>query len=80
MNQDEKLKEEVIKLFLENFLALALHPNHYGKTGILELKIELEPGAVSKRSKVRGCLSSDEHSRKFAKTKGCKNLYLDRWV
>ena len=40
LNRDEKLKEEVIKLFLENFLALALHPNHYGKTDILELKIE----------------------------------------
>ena len=52
LNSDEKLKEEVIKLFLENFSALALHPNHYGKTDILELKIELEPGAVPKRSKV----------------------------
>ena len=40
LNRDEKLKEEVIKLFLENFLALALHPNHYGKTDILELNIE----------------------------------------
>ena len=28
-NRDEKLKEEVIKMFLDNFLALALHPNHY---------------------------------------------------
>ena len=37
LNRDEKLKEEVIKLFLENFSALALHPNHYGKTDILEL-------------------------------------------
>ena len=43
LNRDEKLKEEVIKLFLENFSALALHPNHYGKTDILELKIELQP-------------------------------------
>ena len=51
LNSDEKLKEEVIKLFMENFSALALHPNH--KTDILELKIELEPGAEPKRSKVR---------------------------
>ena len=50
LNRDEKLKEEVIKLFLANFSALALHPNHYGKTDILELKIELQPGAVPKRS------------------------------
>ena len=31
LNQDEKLKEEVVKLFLENFSMLALHPNHCGK-------------------------------------------------
>ena len=30
LNRDAKLKEEVIKLFLENFSTLALHPNHYG--------------------------------------------------
>ena len=30
LNRDEKLKEEVIKLFLENFSALVLHPNHPG--------------------------------------------------
>ena len=29
LNRDEKLKEEGIKMFLDNFLALALHPNHY---------------------------------------------------
>ena len=53
LNRDAKLKEEVIKLFLENFSMLALHPNHYGKTDLLELRIELQPGAVPKRSKVR---------------------------
>jgi len=46
LNRDEKLKEEVVKLFLENFSTLALHPNHYGKTDLLELRIELQPGAV----------------------------------
>ena len=71
LNRDEKLKEEVIKLFLENFSALALHPNHYGKTDILELKIELQPGAVPKRSKVR-LLNPDQRS----------NLkdQLDEWI
>ena len=53
LNQDAALKEEVIKLFLKNFSILALHPNHYGKTDLLELRIELQPGAVPKRSKVR---------------------------
>ena len=28
---------------------LALHPNHYRKTDILKLRIELEPGAVPTR-------------------------------
>ena len=40
LNRDAKLKEEVIKLFLENFFTLALHPNHCGKTDLLELRIE----------------------------------------
>ena len=53
LNRDAKLKEEVIKLFLENFSTLALHPNHYGKADLLELRIELQPGAVPKRSKVK---------------------------
>ena len=48
LNRDAKLKGEVIKLFLENFSTLALHPNHYGKTDLLELRIELHPVAVSK--------------------------------
>ena len=38
-------------MFLKNFSALALHPNYYGKTDILESKIELEAGA--ERSRVR---------------------------
>jgi len=44
LNRDAELKEEVIKLFLENFSMLALHPNHNGKTDLLELRIELQPG------------------------------------
>ena len=40
LNRDEKLKEEVMKLFLGNFLVLALHPKHYRKTDVLE-SIEL---------------------------------------
>ena len=43
-NQDEKLKEEIGKVFLDNFSALVLHTNR-------SLKIELEAGTVPKRSK-----------------------------
>ena len=39
LNRDAKLKEEVIKLFS----TLALHQNHYSKTALLELRIELQP-------------------------------------
>ena len=28
LNQDEKLKEEVVKMILDNFSALVLHPYH----------------------------------------------------
>ena len=71
LNRDAKLKEEVIKLFLENFSTLALHPNQYGKTDLLELWIELQPGAIPKRSKVRP-LNPDQ----------CANLkeLLDEWI
>ena len=60
-NRDEKLKEEGIKMFLDNFLALTLHPNHYGNTDILKLKIELEAGAIHKRSRVRS-LNPDQRA------------------
>ena len=40
-------------MLLDNFSALALHTNHYGKTYLLELKIELEALTVPKRLKVR---------------------------
>ena len=43
LNKDEKLNKEVIRMFLDNFLALELHNNHYGKTDLVELKIDLEP-------------------------------------
>ena len=43
----------VIKLFLDNFKVLATHPSQYGKTDVLEMKIELVPGAISYKSRVR---------------------------
>ena len=41
---DEKLKEAVIKLFLENFEVLVTHLSLYGETEVLEMKIALVPG------------------------------------
>ena len=38
-----KMDENEIRMFLDNFLALELHNNHYGKTDLVELKIDLEP-------------------------------------
>ena len=46
LNRDAILKEEVIKLFLENFSTLELHPNHNGKMDLLKLRIESQPGAT----------------------------------
>ena len=34
LNADAKLKEAVIKLFLDNFKVLALHPSQYGETKV----------------------------------------------
>ena len=41
LNADTKLKEAVIKLFLENLEVLATHHNQYGETKVLEMKIDL---------------------------------------
>ena len=44
LNEDEKLKEAVIKLFLDNFEVLATHQSQYGETEEFEMKIDLVPG------------------------------------
>ena len=53
LNADAKLKEAVIKLFLDNFKVLAMHPTQYCKTKVLEMKIDLVPGAIPSKSRVR---------------------------
>ena len=42
----------VIKLFLDNFEGLAMHPSQYGETQVLEMKIDLVPGAIPYKSQV----------------------------
>ena len=46
LNADAKLKEAEIKLFLDNFKVLAMYPSQYGETEVLEMKIDLVPGAI----------------------------------
>ena len=53
LNADAKLKEAVIKLFLDNFEVLATHPSQYGETKVLEMKMDLVPGAIPYKSHVR---------------------------
>ena len=53
LNAGAKLKEAVIKLFLDNFEVLAMHPSQYGETEVLEMKIYLVPGAIPYKSQVR---------------------------
>ena len=53
LNADVKLKEVVIQLFVDNFEVLATHPNQYGETEVLEMRIDLIPGAIPCRSRVR---------------------------
>ena len=50
LNPDVKLKEVVIKLFLDHFKVLAKHPSQYGETELLEMKIDLVPGAIPYKS------------------------------
>ena len=53
MNADAKLKEAVIKLFVDHFEVLAMHPSQYGEPKVLEMKIDLVPGAIPYKSRVR---------------------------
>ena len=53
LNADTKLKEAVIKLFLDNFLVLAMHPSQYGETKVLEMKNDLVPGVILYKSQVK---------------------------
>ena len=53
MNEDAKLKEALIKLFLDNFEVLATHPSQYRESKVLEMKIDLVPGAIPYKSQVR---------------------------
>ena len=43
----------MIQLFLYNFDVLTTHPNQYGETEVLEMKIDLKPGAIPSKSRVR---------------------------
>ena len=53
LNADAKLKEAVIKLFLDNFEVLPTHPSQYGEIKVLEMKIDLVPGGIPYKSQVR---------------------------
>ena len=53
MNADAKLKEAAIKLCLDNFVVLAMHPSQYSETEVLKMKIDLVPGAISYKSRMR---------------------------
>ena len=43
----------MIQLFLDNFGVLATYPNQYGEIEVLEMKIDLIPGAIPYKSRVR---------------------------
>ena len=53
LKADAKLKEAMIKLFLDNFEVLATHPSQYRETEVLEMKIDLVPEAIPYKSQVR---------------------------
>ena len=46
LNTDAKLKEAVIKLFLDNFEVLAMQPSQYGETEVLKMKVDIVPGEM----------------------------------
>ena len=52
-NAEAKLKEATIKLFLDNFEVLAMHPSQYGKSKVLGMKIDLVPRVIPYKSQVK---------------------------
>ena len=50
LNTNKKLKEAVIKLFLDNFKVLAMNPCQYCETKVLEMKIDQVPGVIPYKS------------------------------
>ena len=53
LNADSVLKDAVIKLFVDKFEVLATHPSQYGETEVLQMKIDLIPGSIPYKSRVR---------------------------
>ena len=43
----------MIKLFLDKFEVLGMHPSQYGETEVLEIKNDLVPAAIPYKSRVR---------------------------
>ena len=52
-NADKKLKEGVIKFFVDNFGVLTTPPSQYGETEVLQKRIDLIPCSVPYKSQVR---------------------------
>ena len=67
LHQDEKLKEEVVKMFLDNFSALALHTNHSGKTDFFIRKKSWKHGSSQE---IQGDTIEPELESKFEGTDG----------
>ena len=53
LNADEKIKQALIKFVIDKFKLLATHPSQYGETKVLQMKIDLVPGAIPYKSRVR---------------------------
>ena len=58
-------------MFLDNFEVLGMHPSQYGETKLLAMKIDLIPGAVPYKSRVRP-LNPDQ--------KGNLRDQIDEWI
>ena len=43
----------MIEWFLDNFEVLATYPSQYGETEVLEMKIDLVPGAIPYKPRMR---------------------------
>ena len=62
-------------MFLDNFKVLAMHPGQYGETEVLEKKIDLVPGSILYKSRVRP-LNPDQKENLW----GQKDEWLEQGV
>lgn len=53
LRQDTKLRQALLQLFLDNFDAVSIQDNDFGKTNLVRFRIDVKPGTQPHKARVR---------------------------